>query len=80
MTKREQIVMYRKKYPSLTLQEIGEKVHLTGERVRQILKSENLTTMGYFPRKADSRPPENLYKFNPYISAGTAPMNVRIKR
>ncbi len=80
MTKRELVVMYRKRYPSFTLQEIGDKVHLTGERVRQILKSENLTTMGYFPRKADRPPTENLYKFNHWIAAGTAPMNVRIKR
>jgi len=43
-SKRLEIINLRKNFPELTLREIGEKVDLTRERVRQILINANLNT------------------------------------
>jgi hypothetical protein len=44
MTTREKVVEIRKQEPNFTLKEIGIKVGISRERVRQILKSESLST------------------------------------
>ena len=55
MSKGEKVVELRRKCPSLTLQEIGDSVHLTRERVRQILNKNGLPTIGvYIPLKERS--------------------------
>jgi len=43
-SKRLEIIHLRENFPELTLREIGEKVDLTRERVRQILINVNLNT------------------------------------
>jgi len=43
-SKRLEIIYLRENFPELTLREIGEKVELTRERVRQILTTANLAT------------------------------------
>jgi len=43
-SKRLEIIHLRENFPELTLREIGEKVDLTRERVRQILTDANLNT------------------------------------
>ena len=43
-SKRLEIIHLRENFPELTLREIGEKVNLTRERVRQILIDANLNT------------------------------------
>ena len=43
-SKRLAVIHLRENFPELTLREIGEKVDLTRERVRQILTDANLTT------------------------------------
>ena len=41
---RVMIVQLRKEHPNMTLQEMGEQIGISRERVRQILVSENLST------------------------------------
>ena len=43
-SKRLKVIYLRENFPELTLREIGEKVDLTRERVRQILTTANLAT------------------------------------
>ena len=43
-TKWQQTVEYRKAFPEMSLQEIGDAVGYTRERIRQILSKENLAT------------------------------------
>lgn len=47
MGMREQVTALRQKNPCLTLQQIGNKVHLTRQRVQQILAGEGLPTAAY---------------------------------
>ena len=49
-SKRLEIIHLRENFPELTLREIGEKVDLTRERVRQILTNANLNTKTMSPR------------------------------
>jgi len=43
-TKWQQTIEYRKSFPEMSLQEIGDAVGYTRERIRQILSKENLAT------------------------------------
>ena len=67
---RAKVIELRKQHPYFTLEEIGKEVHLTRERVRQILKSENIRTTGEFERRR-VKGFEPLYSFNPYVSSGS---------
>ncbi len=50
MTARQQVVIIRETSPCLTLRAIGNKVGVSGERVRQILNSEKMATRHWTAR------------------------------
>jgi len=57
---RAEICSLRLANPSLTLEELGKRVHRTRERVRQILKAAELPTISV-PRKRASRRSGKIY-------------------
>lgn len=75
--KRKRVIELRKRFPSWTLQRIADEVHLTRERVRQILSSEKLETHGNYERVYQHPMNENLRRFSKYSSAGTIPKNIK---
>jgi len=44
----KKVIQIRREDPCLTLQEIGDKVHVSRERVRQILEKAKLKTRGVY--------------------------------
>ena len=76
--KRKKVIELRQRFPSWTLQRIADEVHLTRERVRQILKSENLETQGNYEREYQRpKAAERLYGFNKNVLSGNLPRNIR---
>ena len=50
---RNKVITLRQKHPSYTLQDIGNEVGISRERVRQILKSEGMHTTAFYATTAD---------------------------
>jgi len=57
MNRKQQVIDLRKRYPYMTLQDIADRTHLTGERVRQILNRERIPTIGVYKTLKDSEHP-----------------------
>ena len=51
MTTAERVAKIRQKNPCATLEEVGQRVGVTRERVRQLLKAQGLPTMSYRPSR-----------------------------